>query len=107
MTPYPQLVPIEAATTVINAVRNGIAETGKPGDLGCVVLACWNVLGYGLSLGIPCSHPVGLSSADLATLLQPLTGLQANAEATVNIPWEKIIPLVMQLLLALLDKKGA
>lgn len=106
--PYPSSLPIESVQTVIGYVRSGLAEPGKPGDLGCVVHSAWNLLGYGLSLGIPCEHPElkhGMPRS-LHQLPELLTSAGTFGVADNRaLPWAKIIPVLFQLLQILLAEQ--
>jgi hypothetical protein len=110
MVSYPEGLPFDAAMIVTNAVRNGLAEKGTHGDLACVVHAGWNLVGFGLGVGLPHVHTFAdarTSIADLPELLSPLAvkgDLPADAKA---LPWAKILPLLFALLQVLLAEKEA
>lgn len=109
MTPYPPTLPADAVRTLYQFATGGLQPSGQPGDLGCVVLAGWNLLGYGLSLGVPCDHPPLGAAADaranLAALLAPALTVGADALDAPRLDWGKIVPALMQLLLILLAQK--
>jgi hypothetical protein len=109
MIAYPETLPIDGFTILINAVRNGLAPKGQHGDLACVLHAGWNVIGYAQHVAAPHDHDHSLlgsagtghlwTVADLPALLE---SAQVKTDNTVEFDWRLVVKLVLQLIQSLL-----
>lgn len=109
---YPDIAAVqEVAPIITEALRGGDISADK------VTFACYTGIGFGLSVypGEPASGLEGvagkesLSRADAADLLESACGLKGGTESAGAglgaIPWNLLIPVLMQLLQEWLLKK--
>ena len=109
MFAYPSTLDAETALMVVYK-----RATGTPTPAADLANACWVLLGYGLSIGLPeVSLSVRPTAADpcceLAKALEfvgePRTSKLGDGALLRLIPWKIVLPLLLQLLQGLLAGK--
>lgn len=115
LTPYPPSLPIEAIMIIIDKLRGSIVPTND------LILASWNLVGYGLSQVNPrlaenelnggsdiikaFNQEADISNeeaiAALESLIPKSTG-SVDDEAAKKLPWAKIIKVAVKILLGIL-----
>lgn len=98
---YPTQFPRDEIGVVMNYLRGAAGV-----DAACTLEAAWWLAGYGLSF-VPHNHPplVGAGGESLEAHLEKMLAVQGNVDAATAFPWAIIIPLVVNLIRKLLERK--
>lgn len=95
MIEYPTTLPTDAVQVVIDKLR------GKDVALSLLAKASWNLQGFGMSQLVPGTQVTVMatswSETELADKLQVLAQPQGRSATAVAIPWEIVLPLLLDL----------
>lgn len=92
--PYPGSFPFAELQVLLPLLRGQ-----GPTDLSTAIHAAWVFVGFGLGQAVPVQASVAspLTPGQVADLLEQAGSVPAGAEAQIAIPWDLIVPLVIDL----------